>query len=243
MMNSTKVPFLSVIIPVFNEERRIRNLKKIIAYLKEQKYSWELIVVDDGSKDRTKKLLNSIKGKLKFNLISYSENMGKGFAIKTGMLKAKGKYRLFLDIDLSTPISEINRFLPYLKKYDIVIGSRKLKTSNLIERQPFIREYLGKMFTVLSQIILQLKISDFTCGFKCFSQKAVEQIFSRQTINRWGFDSEILCIGKSKKIAIKEVSVTWRNDPSTKVKLPQDIISSLTELIKIRLNFARGLYE
>lgn len=242
-MKQTKKPLLSIIIPVFNEQKRIKNLTKIIHYLKNQKFSWELIIVDDGSTDNTKRVLKSLKNKLKFKLLSYSPNLGKGFAVKTGMLKALGKYRLFLDIDLSTPIDELEKFMPLLEKNDILIGSRKLKTSNLLIRQTFIRELLGKLFTILSQIVLLLNVSDFTCGFKCFSQKAVEQIFIRQTINRWGFDSEILYIGGKKKFAIKEIPITWKNDPMTKVEFPQDIINSLLELAKIRINSLRGLYN
>lgn len=239
----SRVPFLSVIVPIFNEEKRIKSLKEIIAYLKRQKYSWEVIVVDDGSTDRTSKILKSLKKQLRFNLVSYSPNVGKGFAIKTGMLKAKGEHRLFLDVDLSTPITELEKFLPYLKQYDIVIGSRKLKTSQLITRQSFIREHSGKVFTLLSQKVLQINVSDFTCGFKCFSSKAVKKTFSKQTINGWGFDSEILYIGKIAKHSIKEVPVIWRNAPGTKVKFPNAIISSFLELIKIRINSAKGLYN
>lgn len=242
-MKKNKQPSLSIIIPVFNEEKRIKNLKKIITYLGKQKFNWELIVVNDGSTDKTQKVLNSVKKSFKFKLLSYSPNLGKGFAIKTGMLEALGKYRLFLDIDLSTPINELEKFIPFLKKYDIVIGSRKLKDSNLVVRQSFIREHLGKMFTALSQMALQLDVSDFTCGFKCFSEKAAKEIFTRQTIRRWGFDSEILFIGKKKKFAIYEIPITWKNDPRTKVKFPQDIINSLAELIKIRLNSLLGLYH
>ncbi len=233
-MKQIKKKFLSVIIPVFNEERRVKNLKSIIYYLKKQKFSWELIVVNDGSTDKTIRVLKSLKNKLKFKLFSYTPNLGKGFAIKTGMLEAKGKYRLFLDIDLSTPIREFDNFLSLIGKYDIVIGSRKMKSSNVIIRQPLVREVLGKMFTWISQVLLNMNISDFTCGFKCFSQKAAEQIFPIQTVNRWGFDSEILYIGKKRKLSIKEVPVAWKNDPGTKVRFPQDIITSLGELIKIR---------
>lgn len=236
-------PYLSIIIPIYNEEKRINNLEKIISYFKKQKYSQEIILVNDGSADKTLKTLKSLKYQSKFKLLSYPQNFGKGYAIKTGMQEAAGKYRLFLDIDLSTPVDEVEKILPYLEKFDIVIGSRKMKSSNLITRQPLVREFLGKIFTSLSQIVLQLKITDFTCGFKCFSQKAAEEIFSRQTINRWGFDSEILYIGKKRKFSIKEIPVTWTDDPRTKVKFPQDIINSLKELLMIRINSYIGLYK
>lgn len=242
-MNRIKQPFLSVIIPVFNEEKRVKRLTEIISYLRKQKYSWEIITVDDGSTDKTNTILKSLKKKLRLKIISYDTNHGKGFAIKTGMLSAKGKYRLFLDIDLSTPINEFDNFIPFLKKYNIIIGSRKMKLSKVIIRQPLFREFLGKMFTLFSQKVLQINISDFTCGFKCFSKSAAEQIFTRQTINGWGFDAEILYIAKNKKIPIKEAAVLWKNDPRTKVKFPQDIIQSLIELMRIRLNSLRGIYR
>lgn len=238
-----KRPHISVVIPVYNEERRIKNLTQIISYLKKQKYLWEVVLINDGSKDRTQDKLNQLKKRRNFTIISYNENLGKGFAVKTGMLSAKGKYRVFLDIDLSTPITEFDKFLPYLDKYDIVIGSRKMKESNVVTRQSLTREVMGRMFTLLSQKVLQVDVSDFTCGFKCFSSKAVKKTFLKQTINGWGFDSEILYIGKITKHSIKEVPVIWRNAPGTKVKFPGAIISSFLELIKIRINSAKGLYD
>lgn len=242
-MKKLKRPYLSVIIPVYNEEKRIKNLYDVISYLKKQKYTWEIIVVDDGSKDKTIDTLKFLQNKLRFNLVSLPENQGKGAAIKAGVLSSSGEYRLFLDIDLSTPIEEFDKLNPYLEKYDIVIGSRKMKGSNVIIKQPLIRESLGKLFTFLSQKIFQMKISDFTCGFKCFSKKASDQIFPFQTINRWGFDSEILYIGKLKHNSIVEVPIEWKNAPGTKVKFPDAIINSLLELVKIRINALLGVYK
>ncbi len=241
-MKKSRRPYLSIIIPIFNEEKRLENLKEITSYLRRQKMSWEIVTVNDGSTDKTEKILKDLKKKLHIRLLSYSPNKGKGYAIKVGMLNAKGRYRLFLDIDLSTPISEFSKFLPHLKKYGVIIGSRKMKSSKVMVRQPFIREYLGKVFTLLSQKVLQMSITDFTCGFKCFSQEAAEEIFSRQIINGWGFDSEILFIGKSKQHSILEIPVNWKNDPATKVKFPKDLVNSFKELIKIRINSYRGLY-
>ena len=140
-------------------------------------------------------------------------------------------------------MEEFSKFYPYLKKYDILIGSRKLKGAKLINRQPIIREYLGRGFTLLSRIILGVNISDFTCGFKCFSKQAAEKIFTRQKINRWGFDSEILFIAKNKGLKIKEIPVKWSNDERTKVKFPDDLIRSFSELLQIRYNHFKNLYE
>lgn len=242
-MKPEKKIFLSIIIPTFNEEQRIKKIHEIVNYLKTQEYLWEIIVVDDGSQDNTLKKLKKLQKELHYKLISYPVNYGKGYAVKTGMLAARGKYRLFIDIDLSTPIAELANFLPYLKKFNIVIGSRKMKSANVMIRQPFLREFLGKVFTLISQKVLGMNISDFTCGFKCFSDKTAIEIFSRQKNNRWGFDAEILYIAKMRHNQIKEIPVNWSDDPRTKVKFPQDIINSLKELIKIRINAYAGFYK
>ncbi|MDP3973559.1 MAG: glycosyltransferase family 2 protein [Candidatus Daviesbacteria bacterium] len=241
------IPFLSIIIPFYNEGGRIANLSLLFHYLRQKKFSTEVILVNDGSTDESLKLIRKILKQLPphhfFELISYQMNKGKGFAIKTGMLKAKGDYRLFTDIDFSTPIEEFDNYLPHLKKFDILIGSRKKRGAKLLMHQPKIREKLGKGFTKLSQIFLGLNLLDFTCGFKCFSKKAAEEIFRRQRIDRWGFDSEILFIGKKRGFNIKEMPVTWRDDSNTKVKLPHDIITSLYDLLRIRLNNFKKYYD
>lgn len=229
-------PFLSIIIPLYNEVTRLKNLIKVYDFFESNNINYEIILVNDGSNDKTLSYLKKFPKKYKYRLVSYKVNMGKGYAIKEGMLAANGKFRLFTDIDLSTPIEEFNKFIPYLNKYDLIIGSRKTKGSTLKKRQPLIRESLGKVFTLISQTILNLETSDFTCGFKCFSQKAAIEIFNKQTVNRWGFDSEILFLAKKLRFKTKEVPVTWFDDPRSKVKFPQAIISSIADLIKIRLN-------
>jgi len=235
--------FISVIIPVYNESKRIQNIQIFFDYFKKQKYTSEIIIVNDGSNDNTLNLLNSLKKRLGFKLITYNKNRGKGFAIKNGVKNSLGEHILFTDIDLSTPLKEIDKFIPHFKNFDIVIGTRKNKDALLLNRQPFLREYLGKGFTLLSQIILDLKISDFTCGFKCFSRKSALGIFPLMKVNRWGFDSEVLFISKRRNYKIKEVSVIWKNDLQSKVKFPQDIIRSLKELIEIRINNSKHFYD
>lgn len=234
---------ISIIIPVYNEEKRLGNLEKIISFLKDEKINSEIILVNDGSKDNTFKILQKFKKNYNLSIISYQKNRGKGYAIKQGMLSAKGDYCFFLDIDLSTPIEEIQNFAPLLYKYDVIIASRKMKNSRLSKRQPLVREFLGKVFTALSKIILGVNVSDFTCGFKCFSKKSVGIIFPKLTIDRWGFDSEVLFIATKEKFRIKEVSVAWSDDSRTKVKFPQDIINSFLEILKIRWNQIKGIYD
>lgn len=236
-------PFISVIVPLYNEESRLANLSKIFIFFKKKNFNYELILINDGSRDKTLNKLNELSKNFKFKLISYQENRGKGYAVKMGMMQARGKYRLFTDIDLSTPIEAFNKFLPILPRYDIVIGSRKKKGSRLIIHQPKLREKLGKAFTTLSRGFLNINLTDFTCGFKCFSQEAAKKIFFRQKINRWGFDTEILFIGKKMGLSVKEVPVVWKNDIETKVKLPWDIVTSLADLVKIRYNDFMGRYN
>ncbi len=238
--------YLSIIIPLYNEEKRLINLPNIYNYLNNQKFNWEIILVNDGSKDNTKKIAtNIIKNNSfkKVRLISYKNNRGKGFAVKNGMLKARGEHRLFIDIDLSTPIEELKKILIFINKFDIIIGSRKRKGAQVIKHQPKIREKLGKEFTRLSRKILGLKVTDFTCGFKCFSANSAKKIFSIQKIERWGFDAEILFLAQKLNMSIKEVAIVWKNDGETKVRLPKDMIISFLDLLKIRYYTIRNLYS
>lgn len=239
----SKPPFLSVIIPLFNEQARLDRLWIIYKYLKRKKFKYEVILVNDGSTDKTLDKIKDLTKEFNFKLITYNDNKGKGYAIKTGMLQAKGRYKLFADIDLSTPVDEMEKFLPILSKYDILIGSRKMKGANLEVRQPFLREFLGQGFTFVSQLTLNLDISDFTCGFKVFSNKASCLIFPKQKLNKWGFDPEILFIARKHNLSIKEIPVTWSNDLKSKVRFPQDIISSLIDLCKIKYYHFRRRYD
>lgn len=237
-----KAPFLSVVIPLYNEEKRAKNITPILKFLSGKKFSWELVLVDDGSTDGTGKYLPLFVQK-NIKLISYPVNRGKGYAIKQGMLAASGLYRLFLDVDLSTPIEEIDKFLPSLERFDVLIGTRKAKGAKVVVHQPWLRENLGKGFTILSQLFLGVPVSDFTCGFKVFSAPCAKEVFQHSRINRWGFDAEILFLGHRYGFSLKEIPVTWKDDAKTRVKFPQDIFKSLNELLTIRLNSARGLYQ
>ena len=138
---------------------------------------------------------------------------------------------------------EFNKFMPHLESYDIVMGSRRIEGAQVLRHQGKVRESLGKGFTFLSNLMLELSASDFTCGFKCFSRLASEKIFPRMTIHGWGFDSEILYIAKKQGLSIKEIPVTWENDPHTKVRFPRDLVRSFSDLVQIRLNDLRKTYD
>jgi dolichyl-phosphate beta-glucosyltransferase len=235
---------LSIIIPVYNERERLSaGLKGLREYLQLQSFDWEIVIVNDGSIDDTLEQLHTFQKEIPMKIETYPINRGKGHAIKRGMLAASGKFRLFMDIDLSTAPREFDKFSSLLEKHDVIIGSRRLSEESLVVRQPKLRESLGRIFTKLSKSILLLKVSDFTCGFKCFSEKAAKEIFSRAQIDRWSFDSEILYISKKLGYPIKEVPVQWKNDTHTKVRVLRDGINSFKELIQIRLNDAAGKYD
>lgn len=242
MRNPKKIK-LSLIIPVYNEEKRIHNLKSIISYVKKNKKISEIIIVNDGSTDKTNKLLKDIAGTHPITIISYKKNRGKGYAIKKGVLAAKGTHVVFIDIDLSTPLSTIGPLVKQIPHFDIVIGTRKNKEAKLKQRQPLLRELMGKSFTFLSQTLLRVYVTDFTCGFKCFTKKAAVKIFSQQRIERWSFDAEALFLAKKLNFSIGELPVVWKNDPNTKVKFPQDILISIYELLIIIKNERSDIYK
>jgi dolichyl-phosphate beta-glucosyltransferase len=236
---------ISFVIPFYNEEKRI---KKTIAALKKGfKFSGlkleKVIFVNDGSTDNTVKIIKSVKKeieaklKAKVKIITYKRNRGKGYAVKKGMLLSKSDYTLMFDVDMSTPLNQLKKFLPLMKKdVDAIVGTRKNGQSTVIKHQPLYREILGKGFTLLTNLILNTKFTDFTCGFKAFSRYAKNRIFEKAVIQRWAYDAEILYLAKKMNLQIVEVPVVWKNDPASKVKLSKDLIQTLFDLIKIRFN-------
>lgn len=237
-------PLLTVVVPIYNEERRIKQgLTKILEFLRSQKFPWELIVVDDGSSDNTKNLVKQILKDTKDTQLIESRHLGKGGAIKKGVLKAKGSWTVFLDIDLATPIEELTQFLKFCNDYDILIGSRKIKGAEIVVRQSKFRELGGKVFTWLTNQLVTSGISDITCGFKLFKTPFAKKLFRQSQLPDWSFDAEILFLAQKQGFKIKELPVRWRNDPDTKVKLFRDILGSFIGLVKIRLNHALGRYD
>ena len=237
---------LSLVIPVFNEAKRLHktfstlNKWRVPKGLKLEK----VIFINDGSTDQSLKILQDTPLKFPKKIISYKKNMGKGFAIKKGMLASKADYTLMLDADMATTPNQIKRFLPLISEgTDVIVGTRKNGHSTVTVHQPFIRENMGKIFTKLSQIILGVKVTDFTCGFKAFSKVAKNDIFKRSLINRWGYDAEILFLSQKLGYSIKEKSVPWADQKGTKVNLIKDSLSSFSELITIRLFHLQNKYQ
>lgn len=237
--------YLSVIIPAFNEERRLpRTLVEIDKYLRKQNYDYEIIVASDGSKDRTAEVVKNLQSKIAhLKLIDNKENHGKGFVVRQGLLKAEGEYRLFTDADNSTSIEQVEKLLSYFKEsYDIIIASRDVRGAVIANPQSWLRRKLGDIFNLFAQIVVGLwGIWDTQCGFKAFSARAINDILPRCRINRWAFDPEILVIGKKLGYKIKEVPIVWINDPESKVKL-KGMVKMGYDLLKIRWNLITDKY-
>jgi len=247
--------YLSVIIPAYNEEKRLpRTLGEIDRYLKTQNYDYEIVVVNDGSKDKTAEVVRGRASVIQnLRLIDNKENNGKGYVVRQGMLEARGEYRLFTDADNSTSIEQIEKMWPYFKGtcpepaeggYDIVIGSRDVKGAVLNPPQPWLRNViLGEGFKLFRKIVIGLwGIEDTQCGFKCFTKIAAENIFLKCKINRFAFDPEILLVAQKLGYKIEEIPIYWKNDPESKVKF-KSIIKMAIDLFKIRWNLITRKYE
>ena len=229
--------FLSLVIPFFNEENRLRqSLPQILTFIHQQSFRTELILSNDGSTDQSLKVAAEILKDQPHLILSEPANQGKGTAVRRGMLAAQGKYILFSDADLSTPLSEILRFFPYFDQgFDIVIGSRALDRSKIEIRQAPLREGMGRIFNTIAQFLTFQGIQDSQCGFKCFTREAAQVLFALQKIPGFAFDAEILYLAQKKGYRIKEESVIWRNEPQSRVKLLSDPIKMFCDLVKIRL--------
>lgn len=239
--------YLSVIIPAFNEEKRIpKTLESVDSYLKRQSYGYEIIVVSDGSTDKTVDIVKNLSSEIKnLKLINNRTNKGKGYVVRQGLLAASGKYRLFTDADNSTSIDQIEKaWQEFRKGYDIIIGSRDVKGAVLSPPQPWIRNIvLGEGFKLFRRLVIGLwGIEDTQCGFKVFTREAVETVLPICRINRFAFDPEILVIAEKMGYKIKEIPVVWENNTESKVKF-RSIIRMALDLIKIKVNLIMRRYD
>jgi len=235
---------ISIVIPAYNEEKRIEpTLKSIITYLKDNFDRYEIIIVDDGSEDKTYEIISKYKSN-NIKVLRNEINKGKGYSVKKGILNAKYPLILFTDSDLSTPIEEVKKFIDYINDgYDIVIASRNLKNSKIKVRQPLYRQILGKTFPLLANIIVLKGFKDTQCGFKLFKTDVAKRIVKLQTFEQFSFDVEILVIAKKMGYKIKEAPVVWIDKEGTKVRTFKDGFTMLIDLFKIKYNNVLGKYS
>lgn len=238
--------YLSLVIPAYNEAIRLaKNLPLIYDYLQRQNISFEIIIVDDGSIDNTSDIARDYQNyKENIILIRNIDNKGKGYAVRKGILAARGKICAFMDADLSVPLEHIFEMINYINQgYSVIIASRNIPGSWVKIKQPLPRRLMGRFFRDLTNFLLTKDISDITCGAKVFTQEAAEKIFSTQRLDDWSFDAEILFLAKKYNFKIKEIPVTWKDRHHSKVRFPRDIIKSLLGLIKIKLFDYQGYYH
>ena len=242
-------PFLSVIIPSYKEGERIgRNLLEIDKFLKGKSYTYEIIVVVDGSPDNTAEVARNYALQVPhLRVIDNKENHGKGYVVRQGLLEANGKYRVFLDADGSTSITHLDTFLPQFEAgYDVVIGSRKIAGSFIQVHQPKHREIMGEGGNWLIRIVLGLfSFPDTQCGFKMLSDKAAAEVASRMVVDRFGFDFEAIILARKLGFKIKQMPVRWMNEEGTTVSLtgPNGFIQVLIDLFKTKWRLMTGAYR
>jgi glycosyltransferase involved in cell wall biosynthesis len=241
----TTAPELSIVIPSYNEELRLpASLEKIAAYLREKHPNTEVLVVDDGSTDKTAQVAESWKDRIPgLRVLSNGTNRGKGFSVRHGSLDAAGEIVLFTDADLSAPIEEADKLFAALQSCDVAIGSRAVDRSLIeVHESPF-REFAGIIFNRIVRLILWLPFVDTQCGFKAFRRERCRIIFEQQTIERFGFDPELLYLARHHGLKIKEVPVRWAHSPATKVSMMRDSVLMFVDVFVIRWNGIRGRYR
>lgn len=249
-------PYLTVVLPVFDEALVLeRNLGLLLDFLDERSFGrerdgrgagdFEVVAVDDGSADASRTILEQIaRREPRVRVLGFTTNRGKGAAVREGMLAARGRYAVFMDADLSTPLEEFGPLMAALEGgNDAVLGNRRAPGSRIERHQPWLRETLGKGFTLLTQFLLVPGVHDFTCGFKGFSREAVERVFPRSTLDRWAFDAELVVIVAEQDLRLAQVPVRWKHEDDTKVRLFTAVTSALVDLVRVRLRRLRGAYR
>jgi glycosyltransferase involved in cell wall biosynthesis len=243
MSNSSPLPWLSVIIPAYNEERRLpATLEKIQSYLSRQSFAYEILVVDNGSTDRTADLAREYGGRFPAIRLVQTSLRGKGVAVRTGMLRAAGRYRFFCDADLSMPVEEFERFYPpQLADADVAIASREAKGARRFDEPPY-RHFTGRIFSLAVKLLILRGFEDTQCGFKCFRDETAVDLFSIQRFDGWAFDVEVLYLASRRGYRIREVPISWRYQSDSRIRLLGDSLGMFADLLRIRWNGMRGVY-
>ena len=239
-------PALSIVIPAYNECARIEGaLERVMRCIEDRGWDAEVIVIDDGSNDSTVDVVQHWMALYeRLHLVKNDGNRGKGYSVRNGLLQAAGDIVMFTDADLSAPIEEAERLFAALEAgADVAIGSRWLDKQKQTVHQPLYRRFFGRCFNKVTRLVIGLPFQDTQCGFKAFKREAAQTIFRLQTIERWGFDPEILFIARKLKYRIDEVPVTWGHDERSRMSYLKDGMKMLEEMAQIRTNSLRGRYD
>lgn len=237
-------PFLSIIIPAYNEEHRLPNtLKQAANFLNSQPYRSEVIIVENGSTDKTLEIAQRFSRENPGFQVLHEEKSGKGLAVQRGMLAARGEYRFMCDADFSMPVDQINRFFPpVLRNFDVAIASREAPGA-IRFHEPQHRHLGGRLLNLLIRLLVLPGLHDTQCGFKCFTAQAAETLFRNQTLEGWSFDIEILFLARKLGLSIIEVPIPWYFNPESKLNLAKDAIKMSLDILKIRQNDLQGVYK
>lgn len=236
-------PYLSIILPVHNEEKRLpKTLEQVDRFISNQSYQSEVLVVENGSADRSLEIAQGFCSTHPAFSVYHEDARGKGLAVRSGMLKACGEYRIFCDVDFSMPVDEIARFLPpQQQNIDVVIGSREAPGAVRYD-EPAYRHFIGRIFNSMVRVAVLPGIQDSQCGFKLFSARCAEDVFNKQTLTGMSFDVEVLFIARRSGYSISEIPVPWYFNPDSRVRLVDDSLRMAVDLLIIRRNARRGVY-
>lgn len=236
-------PLLSIIIPAYNEEHRLpRSLQAIDRFLQTQSYAAEVLIVENGSSDRTTEVAEAFAQTYPYMRVLHSEK-GKGAAVRLGMLEAIGQYRFMCDADLSMPIEEVAKFLPpVLGDYGVAMASREAPGAHRFN-EPWYRHIMGRVFNWIVRMLAIPQFQDTQCGFKCFEARAAEDVFRLQTMNGLGFDVEAVAIALARGYTVLEIPINWYFDADSRVRPVHDTIRMVREVLQVRRNLRTGVYR
>jgi len=239
-------PFLSIVVPAYNEEARLpATLAEIGAWMEARQLDAEILVVDDGSRDRTAEIAGEALRGRRGRVLRNGENRGKGYSVRHGVLEAAGRFVLLTDADLSTPITEYDKVAAWVRDHDldVAIGSRALPGSDVQLRQGLLRQSMGRIFNRIIRALTGLTFRDTQCGFKLLDRERTRPLFEKMVVDRFAFDVELLFLCRRFGLTVREVPVIWRNAPGSKVSILGDPLNMIYDVLRVRWRFRRGLYN
>jgi dolichyl-phosphate beta-glucosyltransferase len=244
MNGSADAPLISIIIPAYNEQSRLpQSLEQVANFVAAQSYPIEVIVVDNNSTDSTSQIANEFAEEFPFARALFEPHQGKGAAVRTGMLAGRGSYLIICDADFSMPIDEVSKFLPANgDSYDVAIASREVRGARRVG-EPEYRHIMGRVFNLIVRVLAIHGIQDTQCGFKSFRREVAHDVFRLQTIEGWGFDVEVLFIALRHGYRLIEIPITWYYKPQSRISPFRDSINMVMEVMRVRINGLRGLYD